>query len=999
MVMSLKEIQQKYEKLREIITERQLFESNIENQKPPYITHPTNSNFCDVNGYTLLHYACMSGDEDAVAKLVKDPSVNIEQIPLFKKEGLTPLVMALEAGHLGTAKILFDRGAKCSHILAAKVHPNCRAWFKEKILESLNESYPQLKESNFNKSKPSRFFEGYMDSPFHRLAELGDLEAIKKGADEFRYSETLLPRLLIIAASNGHQDLVDYLLSKDGELNPKDFSFRQTALHAATQHHQHHMAQYLLSLGSYINYQNEVKKTPLMLAVEANDIEMVKLLLDNKADVLLKDVFGNCVFHYAIRQNNPEITQLLLEHPNKELLLKSKNIYGFTGGDMAIDGGNEDQLALIYNKDEKQLEAIRKNPLYGQQRAAINHRHLLPIMHYYLTLDYRDTDFLAITGHCKGFSFLRNFYSAKGMKNYYYDNLRFISLWGRSLVALNTPFPEKSEQAKYHENIRSLLEYWTQDVIWFQGTATNSVIPIPQEDIVSKFDLVSLAKEEVSIVSISDLDTKQMTREQVEEHLSLIRKMPAGIQFNLGGGEHGTSGDVVECDTYVDYHDPNFEFEADPEQVAHFLSDIIIDVKYRAIKKITEDNKLPISFHIFYFSNQAKDIALDKFELFSKQELPKNKEAAKNYQGNSPCQFTHLHAALLTGSSCSLEKLLQEGHCDPTAKDSFGRTIFDIALKNKNANMISLILKYSPDKFDICKALLLLSNSKEDENQIFNILLKYAKPVDLIALCINYIGSGNLAFVENFVYQHKEIINECSPGGQSLLLKALGERNYSITEILINNGASSLLLAKLESIFDDEPKLTSALQYVIDEKLVDFFAVILGDYSPQFLGLLKVHSEESSEQEIELLKEITFDFQDQMHQNVLSILLVSAIKLKNTELFIALVQKASKAILDQLYDGKPLIVHAVLEKNLPKLEALLERGVLVDNQTYPGKNTALHVALKMKLDSNFIKVLIDHNARIDIADREGVVATQLAKVASEDIQQLISPSQYRPTMF
>lgn len=995
MGMSLKEIREKYEKLREIIAERQIFEKKIENQKPPYINHPTNFNYFDIHGHTLLHYACMLGDEEAVAELIKDHTVNIEQLPLFLKGGVTPFEMALEAGHLGIAKILFDRGAKCSQIAAAKVHPNCRDWFNEKILESLNESYPQLEKSDFHLLKSSRFFNGFTDHPLHRLAELGDLEAIKKGSDEFKYSEKMVPALLILAASNGHQELVNYLLSNKGKLNPNNSSFTQTALHAAAQYHQHSMVTYLLSLGSFINYQNEVKKTPLMLAVEANDSEMVKLLLDNKADVLLKDVFGNCAFHYAIRQNNPEITQMLLEHADKEMLLKTKNIYGLTGVDMAIAEGNDEQLALIYGKDQKQLEEVKKNRLYGQQKVAINHRALLPVMHYYLMSNYRDTDFLAITGHCNGFSFLRNFYSARGMKNYYYDNLRLLPKWDGSLQALNTTFPEESEQAKYHDNLRSLFEYWTQDIIWFQGTATTGVIPIRQLETEVKFSLVSPAKEDVSIVSICDLDTKDMTREQLDEHLLLIRRMPVGIQFNLGGGEHSTSGDVVNSNFYVDYYDPNFEFEADPEQLADCLTDIIIDVKYRAIRKINQDNTLPISYHIYYFSHQAKDIDLEKFEIFSEQELPKNSEEAINYQKKSPSQFTHLHAALLTGSDCTLEKLLEAGHCDPTAKDSFGRTIFDMAFENKNAKKISLILKYSADKLDISKAL--LSSSNEDE--IFNILIKYAKPSDLIALCIKHIEFGNLAFVENFVNQHKGIINELSSQGHSLLLRALEAKQYPIVELLIKNGASSLLLAKPESLFDDNPNPITALQYVIDKNLGDYFAVILGDYSSQFLNLLKAHSEKNSELELQLVKETTFDFQDKIQQSILSALLVSAIKVKNTELFIALVQKADKSILDQLHDGKPLIIQAVIEKNLPMLEALLEHGASVDIQTQPGKNTALHIALKLKLDIQFIKILIENHARVDIEDREGIVATQLANAASNEIQELISPSQYKPTMF
>lgn len=999
MVMaSEEEIRQKYENLYKIITERQLFESKPENQKIPYINYPTNFNFFDVNGYTLLHYACMLGNVEAVSKLVKDSNVKIDQLPLFLKAGKTPIEIALEAGHLEVVKILFERGAKCSHLFAAKVHPNCCAWFREKTLESLGQSFPQLEDGNFDKSKSSRFFNSYMDNPMYRLAELGDLETIVKRADHLRYSD-IVSELLIIAASNGHQNIVDYLLSKKGQSNPLNSSFSQTAIHAAARHHQPVIVQHLLSLGISINSQNELKKTPLMLAVEANDDKMVKLLLDNDADVLLKDVFGNSVFHYAIHQNNREIVQLLLMHPNREMLLNSKNIYGFTGVDRAIDAGNEELLALIYEMDPIQLEAIKKSPHYGQQKEAINQRRLLPIMHYYLTLNYRDTEYLAITGHCKGFAFLRNFYSAREKKKYYYDNLRVISKWDGSLSTLQAPFLEESEQAKYHENLASLFEYWTQDVIFFQGTATMDVVPLPAKEIEKKFAVVAPLKEELSVVSICELDTQEMTREQIEEHLSLIKKMPAGVQFNLGSGEHATSGDVVESASYIDYHDPNFEFEGDPEQLASFLTDIIIDVKYRAIKTVTSDNKFPLSIDIFYFSNQAKDIKLDNFELFSAQEHPETKEAAENYQKNSPNHYTHLHAALLTGSMCTLEKLLQKGHCDPLAKDFFGRTIMDIALKMKSATSVGLILKYASDKLDVGRALIQLSNLKEEPNPIYNLLIKYAQPADLIALCIYHINYHNLAFVESFINQHKELSNQCSPQGESLLLTALIAKDYSIVQVLMKNGASGLLPAKLDDPFGGQSKLTSALQYAIDNNLVDFLPVILGDYSPQFLNLLECFCKNKTEQKMEVLKGITFDHQDDMHLNILSILLVSAIERKDTEFFIALVQKANKEVLDQLYDGKPLLTYAVTERNLPMVEALLEQGAAVDNQTHPGKNTALHIALKLKLDSKFVKVLIDHHAKVDVENREGIVATQLANTASEEIQKLISPSQYKPSMF
>ncbi|MBA3536510.1 MAG: ankyrin repeat domain-containing protein [Tatlockia sp.] len=987
MALSLQEIRKRYKVLLEIIKSRMLFEEN--NKTPPFITHRTTNNFFDIHGYTLLHYASLSADTAAVSELLKDPAVNIEQLPLYLKGGLTPLEMALTAGHLEVAKILLAQGAKSKHIAAAKVHQDCKAWFNEILLESIHESYPGLKIANFNLFKSSKFFESFVDSSFPRLAELGNLEAVKNGFEEFSYTKSVVQHVLLNAASNGHQEIVEFLISRGIKINPDNSPFSQTALHAAALYHQHQMAQFLLSKGAYINYQNELKKTPLMMAVEANDIVMVRLLLDNNADVLLKDVFGDTVFHHALATSNPEISKLLLENSKKDLLLKSKNIYGFRGIDLAIDSGNEEQLALIFTQDE--LQKIKNNPLYGQHKPAINHRKLLPIMHYFLALNYRDTEFLQIVGHCNGFSFLRNLYTSRSMKNYFYDTLRLIAKWDGSLETLNKPFPTDIEQSKYHENLASLFEYWTQNVIWFQGTATTDIISISQVELKSKFELARPSKDENIILIIQD-NLQSMTREQLGEHLELIKKMPAGVQFNIRRGDHTTSGDLLSSKTKVDYFDPNFAFEADPEQLADSFCDIVIDVKYRAINKIFEDNTMPVSFHVFYFNNQSKDINFDKFELFIS--YPQTKEEADNYQRNSSCKFTFLHAATLTGSAISLEKLLKDGYCDITAKDAFGRTIFDIAIRNQSAEILAIILKYADNKFNIAKAIF---RCTEAENELIDLLMSYSKPADLISLGIKNIRNKNIAYVEQFLKTNKQIINEKCAEGQNLLLTALNDKSFSIVDLLIKNGASSLVVAQT-NLYGESIK-SSSLNYVIDQNMTDYYELILGDYSSQFLGLLIAFSEGKPQQDLELLKEINFDLKDSMHYQIMANLLVSAIKLKKYSFFIELTKKADSTLLDQLHEGKPLIVHAILDENLDMLEALLKKGVTVDAQTIPGKNTALHVAIKKNIDAEFITLLLNHDADTSLKNKEGLNATQLAKGASEEIQRLISPSQYRPSLF
>ncbi|XP_008209931.1 putative ankyrin repeat protein RF_0381 [Nasonia vitripennis] len=65
-----------------------------------------------------------------------------------------------------------------------------------------------------------------------------------------------------------------------------------------------------------INYSGE---TPLMLAAESNQLEIVKLLIEYGANVLCKRNDGQTALHFAIRSNNPAILNLLIDQ-DKEIL-------------------------------------------------------------------------------------------------------------------------------------------------------------------------------------------------------------------------------------------------------------------------------------------------------------------------------------------------------------------------------------------------------------------------------------------------------------------------------------------------------------------------------------------------------------------------------------------------------------------------------------------------------------------------------------------------------
>lgn len=847
-----------YETLKEIITQRQYFEAQTENKVLPYTNHPTNNNFYDINGYTLLHYACQSGNESAVIELLNDPNINIELSPYLTKHKTTALDMALQAGYHTIAELLLSKGANCKHIKAASVHTNCKYLFNKIIRQSLNKSFPYLLEGNISKTSASLLFNGYFDTPYQRLTELGDLETLKKIESHWLDSASLINNIFMTATSNGHIHIIDYLfLLKKITFDSDASLFVQTVLHEAVQYRQHAIVKYLISAGHTINNQNEYKKTPLMLATENNDIEIVMLLLNNNADILLQDIHGNNVLHYAAKKNHQNIIDILINIDTSEQSAKIKNIYSLTAYD------------------------------YKQHKNEIYQKKILLNMRYFLALLYRDITFFNEGGHCHGFAFLRNYYASIDRKSYYYNTLTLMSAWDGSLEALYAPFTTDLEQAKYHANLLSIYEQWTGMIIWLQSDKARNIYNENNQDNLKEcFEIVRSCDSE-SIVTICDYKREyKFNRDQLNEHLSLIKKMPTGVLFHLQGAEHSTSGDVIADHKHIDYYDPNFSLTTDAKQINDKLDDIIIDIKFRTANKINQKNQFGIHLIIYYYNYPSSKINLDQFELFHDDALPKCKDDAKSYQENSPCKFTHLHGAAITGSVSTLEKLLNDDYCDITAKDCFDRTVADIIIANRNTEMMQLHLKYAPDKFNIEKALLNIGDLVKNHKDFLKTAIEHATPENHIAICINEIDSyQNHAYVINFILNNKASLNVLTKNSQSLLLYALANRKFFLIKPLIENGASILVKAKPVNLWDSDPNyLITPLEYVIHNHPEEGLEILLAEYATPFLPLLIAHSKNDTQEELNLLKQIDFDPDNIIHSTIFRILLNSAIKSAHLEL-------------------------------------------------------------------------------------------------------------------
>lgn len=108
---------------------------------------------------------------------------------------------------------------------------------------------------------------------------------------------------LMIAAYKKNIDAVQKLIDKGAEVNQTGW----TALHYAAAAGSNPIVQLLLDNDAYIDTQSPNKTTPLMMAARGGYILTVKLLLDEGADLTLKNSLGMTALDMAIQHHHQDI--------------------------------------------------------------------------------------------------------------------------------------------------------------------------------------------------------------------------------------------------------------------------------------------------------------------------------------------------------------------------------------------------------------------------------------------------------------------------------------------------------------------------------------------------------------------------------------------------------------------------------------------------------------------------------------------------------------------
>lgn len=185
----------------------------------------------------------------------------------------------------------------------------------------------------------------------HKAAKDGDLDTIKKLLKKDKKlldsGNRLDQSALIIAAYQGHKEIVEFLLKKKTNVNKQD-GFGATALHMAIANNQAEVAAILMSKGANINLRSVSGKIPMQIAVENENIPIVDLFAQGGVNLKAPiDQFNRTLLHRSAIMGKAKVVDYLI---GKGLDINLKDKTERTAIDLAAAAGHVKVVALLKQK-------------------------------------------------------------------------------------------------------------------------------------------------------------------------------------------------------------------------------------------------------------------------------------------------------------------------------------------------------------------------------------------------------------------------------------------------------------------------------------------------------------------------------------------------------------------------------------------------------------------------------------------------------------------------
>jgi len=322
---------------------------------------------------TMLYEAAAEGNIELVKSLISSGA----DVNTPNDWGWTPLYVASGIGNRDLVNLLIDEGADVNTGTKEGMTP---------LHFAISNSNKEIVELLIEKSADINIKNNRGHTPLHLAAEDGQKDAVEllisKGAEiDEKDNNGRIP--LHLAARDGQLDVVEMLITKGADINAKN-NGGQTPLHLAARNGQKEIVELLITKGVDINATNYRGITPLFLArsrghteivellkkhgtiedssagengaepanllheaAAAGDIEQVKSLISQGANLDARDNQGSKPLHHAAVNGHKKVAELLIENGAD---VNTKHNFGGTALHLAAGRGHKDVVELLIAK-------------------------------------------------------------------------------------------------------------------------------------------------------------------------------------------------------------------------------------------------------------------------------------------------------------------------------------------------------------------------------------------------------------------------------------------------------------------------------------------------------------------------------------------------------------------------------------------------------------------------------------------------------------------------
>lgn len=344
----------------------------------------------DCNMMTPLFYAVIFNDVKAVRRLIK-----VSYIKYVDGFGMT---VTRWARKLGRSKIIgLIKKREISDTINFRVVMQSGLCDTNNFLDKdyLKKAIPMIKEGNFDKIKKEfgHYFFGFNDSKYILTQTLfaasynGDTESaeflISKGVDINSARTGHEPISVLLAACyNDQREMAEYLIGKGADMN-YETGYGYSIFHKIISYKRFELAELFIRKGFQLNNVYRSGRTPLMLACEGigpdgdyspQYLKMVKLLLKHGADPNIKSggpLEQETALMMALEMNNIETARLLIENGAD---VNAADAAGITPLMIAARRGNTEGVMMLLKRGAgvNARDEDGENALFGAVRYGHN---------------------------------------------------------------------------------------------------------------------------------------------------------------------------------------------------------------------------------------------------------------------------------------------------------------------------------------------------------------------------------------------------------------------------------------------------------------------------------------------------------------------------------------------------------------------------------------------------------------------------------------------------